>query len=222
MKVNCSSFIFEYLGANVNATNKKGDTPLIYAVKLQLPEIVGILTQMEIDANINAKNGIGTTALHYAAAFDNKEIANVLLQLNADIFAADKTGKTPVHIACRYGSRRVLKLIIDASNQHVVRKIIRDTDMEGNTPLMLAKSALNFSSHNIELLITCGSNLQAFNHNHSRVLHFYSKVDDKEINESILHKEQSLLYQKNYDLETPLHIVAKYGHRDTCFLYAEK
>ena len=180
-----------------------------------------MLTQMEMDTNVNATNAIGTTALHYAAAFDNKEIASILLRLNAEIFAADKTGKNPVHIACKYGSRRVLKLILDANGQ-LVRKIIRECDSEGNTPLMLAKSALNFSSHNIELLIACGSHLQAFNHNHNRVLHFYSRVDDKEINESILHKEQTLLQHKNYDLETPLHIAAKYGHKDTCFLYAEK
>lgn len=210
-----------YIGADVNVANKKGDTPLIYAVKIQLLEVVGMLTKVEMDPNVNARNAVGTTALHYAAAFDNKEIASILLQLNADIFIADKTCKTPVHIACKYGSRNVLKMIMDTNHQHV-RKIIRDTDWEGNTPLMLAKSAVNFSAHNIELLIACGSNLQAFNHNHSRVLHFYSSIDDKEINENILHKEQTLLQHKNYDHETPLHVAAKYGHKDTCFLYAEK
>ena len=212
---------FYYLGADVNVANKKGDTPLIYAVKIQVPEVVGMLTKVEMDPNVNARNVIGTTALHYAAAFDNKEIASILLQLNADIFIADKTGKTPVHIACRYGSRNVLKLIMDVNHQDV-QKIVDDHDMEGNTPLMLAKSALNFSAQNIDLLIACGSNLQAFNRNHSRILHFYSSIDDKEINENILHKEQMLLQHKNYDLETPLHVAAKYGHKDTCFLYAEK
>ena len=194
---------------------------MIYAVKFQLPEVVRVLTEMEMNANVNARNAIGITALHYAAAFDNQEIAAILLQLNADVFIADRTGKTPVHIACKYGSRKVLQLIID-TNHHHVRKIVRDTDSEGNTPLMLAKSAMKFSRHNIELLIACGSNLLAFNHDHNRVLHFYSNCDDKEINEKILDEEPSLLQHVNYDRETALHIAAKFGYKDTCFLYAEK
>ena len=194
---------------------------MIYAVKIQLVEVINLLTEVGTGINVNARNLIGTTALHYAAAFDNEEIAAILLKLNADIFIADRTGKTPVHIACKYGSRKVLKLIMDA-NHHHVRKIIRDTDLEGNTPLMLAKSALNLSTHNIELLMACGSNLLAFNHDHNRVLHFYSNYDDKEINESILHQEPSLLQHMNYDRETALHIAAKFGHKETCFLYAEK
>ena len=212
---------FKHLGADVNTANKKGDTPLIYAVKFQLPEVVRMLAKMEINVNFSARNAIGTTALHYAAAFDNQEIAAILLQLNADVFIADRTGKTPVHTACKYGSRKVLKLIMD-TNHDQVQKIVHNADLEGNTPLMLAKCALHFSRHNIELLMACGSKLLAFNHDHNRVLHFYSNVDDKEINENILHEEPTLLQHTNYDCETPLHIAAKFGHKDTCFLYAEK
>ena len=194
---------------------------MIYAVKLQLLEIVSILVRVETPPDVNVTNSLGTTALHYAAAFDNKEISTLLLQLNADVFIADKAGTTPVHIACKYGSEKVLKLIIDTKPDHT-RQITRDTDEEGNTPLMLAKSAHSFSAHNIEILIACGSQLKAFNHHHNRLLHFYSNVDDKEINEDILCKDQTLLHHKNYDRETPLHIAAKYGYKETCFLYAEK
>ena len=211
----------KHLGAVVNVANKKGDTPLIYAVKIQVPEVVSMLTEREMDVNVNAKNVTGTTALHYAAAFDNKEIATTLLQLHADIFIADRSGKTAVHIACKYGSRKVLKLMMDMCHHHV-EKIVRDPDLQGNTPLMLAKSALNYCPHNIELLINHGSNLLAFNHVHNRLLHFYSSVDDKDINEVILHRKPTLLEQLNDDHETALHIAAKYGHKDTCFLYAEK
>ena len=180
-----------------------------------------MLTEREMDVNVNAKNVTGTTALHYAAAFDNKEIATTLLQLHADIFIANRCGKTAVHIACKYGSRKVLKLMMDMCHHHV-EKIVRDPDLQGNTPLMLAKSALNYCPHNIELLINRGSNLLAFNHVHNWLLHFYSSVDDKDINEVILHREPTLLEQLNDDHETALHIAAKYGHKDTCFLYAEK
>ena len=208
-------------GADVNTPNKRGDTPLIYAVKIQLPEVLKMLTTKEMNPEVDKTNAVGTTALHYAAAFDNAEVVTILLQLKADIFITNKTGMTPVHIACKYGSRKVLKLIMDTHRQHV-RKICRETDLQGNTPLLLAKSAVNYSPHSIDLLISCGCNLLAFNYDHNRVLHFYSNVDDREINENILHKEPSLLEHRNYDRETALHVAAKHGHKDTCFLYAEK
>ena len=209
------------IGADINAANGEGDTPLIYAVKFQLIKVIQFFTKMEVYLDVNAKNATGTTALHYAAAIDNKEITTILLLLRADIFAANKSGKTPVHAACIYGSEKVLRLIMEMK-QNVIRQIVCNVDDGGNTPLMMAKSALNYSTHNIELLIDCGSNINAFNQNHEHILHFYSSIDDKDTNENLLLKEQSLLLHKNYNLETPLHIAAKYGHKDTCFLYAER
>ena len=194
---------------------------MIYAVKFQLLEVVSILVRAENPPDVNATNFLGATALHYAAAVDNKEISALLLKLNADVFIADKHGKTPVHIACKYGSEKVMKLIIDEKPDHI-QQITHDTDEEENTPLMLAKSAHSFSPHNIEILIEKGSQLDTFNHHHNCLLHFYSNVDDKEINEEILNKDQTLLHHKNYERETPLHIVAKYGYKETCFLYAKR
>ena len=207
-----------FAGADVNAANKKGNTPLIYAVKCQLLDVVDLLVKAETFNSVDACNSNGSTALCYAAAFDNYEIAGRLLSLKANVFAI---GNIAVHAACKYGSEKVLQLLLETNRDHV-RRLVRETDKDGNTPLMLAKSALTFSSKNIELLIACGSNLLAFNHEHNRILHFYCSTDDKDINENILQKEPTLLSHKNYDLETPLHVVAKYGHKDTCFLYAEK
>jgi len=212
---------FFLLGADVNAPNKKGNTPLIYAVKCQLPDVIDLLTNADTFSGVNACNNNGNTALCYATAFDNREIAEKLLSFNADVFAINKAGNMALHTACKYGSEKVLRLLLETNRDHV-RRIVRETDKDGNTPLMLAKSAVKFSLKNIELLIACGSNLLAFNHEHNRILHFYCNTDDKDINENILQKEPSLLSHKNYDLETPLHVAAKYGHKDTCFLYAEK
>ena len=209
------------IGADINATNREGDTPLICAVKFQLVEVIQFFTTTDAFIDVNAKNLTGTTALHYAAAIDNKEITAILLQMKADIFVSNKSGKTPVHTACKYGSEKVLQLITEVK-QSDIRQIVRDVDDGGSTPLMIAKSAVNYSTHNIELLIDCGSNINAFNHNHDRILHFYSSIDDKDTNENLLLKDQTLLLHKNYNLETALHIAAKHGHKDSCFLYAER
>ena len=212
-------FHYLYSGADVNTTNKKGNTPLIYAVKYQLPSVIEVLINTNNFNSINACNDSGNTALCYAAAFDNKEIAERLLSLNADLFAADKTGDMAIHTACKCGSEKVLLLLLSKDQD---KRLVHAADANGNTPLMLAKSASVYSPNNIRLLISRGSNLMAFNHDHNRILHLYGSTDDKDINEDILQKEPSLLSHKNYDLETPLHVAAKYGHATTCFYYCEK
>jgi len=212
-------FHYLYIGANVNTTNKKGNTPLIYAVKYQLPRVIEVLVKTKTFNSINICNNSGNTALCYAAAFDNKVIAERLLSLNADVFAADKTGDMAIHTACKCGSEKVLLLLLSKVDG---KRLVHVADTNGNTPVMLAKSASIYSKNNVRLLISHGSNLMAFNHDHSRILHFYGSMDDKDINEDILEKEPSLLSCKNYNLETPLHVAAKCGHAATCFYYCEK
>jgi len=188
-------------------------------VKCQRPDVIDVLVKAETFNSINACNSSGNTALWYAAAFDDIEMAKKLLSLSADSIT-DETRITALHAACKYSCEGVLQLILNANESS--QKLINRTDKNGNTPLMLAKSAPIYSPNNIKLLIGHDPNLRAFNHDHNRILHFYSSVDDKDINEDILQKEPSLLYHKNYDLETPLHVAARCGHAGTCFLYAEK
>jgi len=187
-------------------------------VKCQLPDVIDVLVKAEGFNSVNACNNNGNTALWYAAALDNMMITKRLLSLSADVLA-DKEGNTALHAACKFSSECVLPLLLNTTKS---QKLVNRSDKDGNTPLMLAKSASIYSPNNIRLLISHNPCLRLFNHDHNYILHFYSSVDDKDINEDFLQKEPSLLYHKNYNLETPLHVAAKYGYAGTCFLYAEK
>ena len=90
------------------------------------------------------------------------------------------------------------------------------------TPLLVAKSAVNYSLHNIQTLIKAGSEISVVDIYKNSILHLYSAEDDTSVYDDILDKDDSLLSSTNCNLETPLHIAASYGHSDTCFYFMEK
>ncbi len=81
-------------GANVNATNLRGGTSLMYAVVSGNPETVRIL--LIRGANINQAGSNGWTALMIAAAKGRKEIAQILLDHGSEVNVRDMYGWTPL------------------------------------------------------------------------------------------------------------------------------
>jgi ankyrin repeat protein len=84
-------------GANVEATNRLGDTALKLSAKKPYPDIVKLL--IERGANVNAKGPNGHTALIYAAYNGHMENVKLLLAAGADPNAtatdADRPGSAP-------------------------------------------------------------------------------------------------------------------------------
>jgi len=83
-------------GAEVNAKNDNGQTPLMLAIALnQNPEIIKML--LSAGANVNAKDKNGKTPLVYAATFNqNPEIIKLLLEAGADPLIADNKGRRAI------------------------------------------------------------------------------------------------------------------------------
>ena len=78
-------------GANVNAKNDTGMSPLHNAVTKEVVELL-----IAEGANVNAKNKHGGTPLHEAAASGHKEIVELLIAEGADVGAKANDGKTPL------------------------------------------------------------------------------------------------------------------------------
>ncbi len=94
-------------GANINAMDKYGNTPLHMAV-FKSNDSSDEMCQFLIEngANVNKNNSLGETPLHMAAHVTkyhevNINIVNVLLQNGADVNAIDKKGQTPLDIAIK-------------------------------------------------------------------------------------------------------------------------
>src|SRR6516162_4839199 len=96
-------------GADVNARNAEGDTPLILASFYGSPECVELL--VEKGADVNAANKAGATPLIRAAT--DYEKARLLVAAGANVHARTTLGNTPLILAARRaGNSRTVQLLV--------------------------------------------------------------------------------------------------------------
>ena len=89
------------LGANINAQNDDGDTPLHVAARQGVLLVVRTLLRYRPDVDI--QNNDDETPLYCAVDAGNVDIAEELLRNNAAPNIADNLGYTPLHIASSRG-----------------------------------------------------------------------------------------------------------------------
>ena len=81
-------------GADVDAKNKHGGTPLHYTAIKEIAELL-ILN----GAEVNAKDGNGWVPLHYAVGRDHRDVAETLIAKGADVNAKGTDGKASLDLA---------------------------------------------------------------------------------------------------------------------------
>ena len=130
-------------GANVNAVNEYGYTPLMYAsgvgdtpVATKINMILQLLTA---GASINATNNVGENALHCAIeSNEDVEIARLLVRRGIDVKAVTSASKwTPLHtcLYCKRNSKELIDELVQAgADLHAV-------DKQGKTPAQLIASS---------------------------------------------------------------------------------
>ena len=141
-------------GANVNARNRREETPLMTAAAYNTLEAVQTL--INAGANVKAEGENGQTAL-LAAATSRKspQIVQALLKAGARVNEAAKGGVTPLMGAASNNKfPEIAKSLIDAG-----AKVNATTDT-GLTPLMLAAKS-NSHEDIMALLIAAGAKVNA-------------------------------------------------------------
>jgi len=121
-------------GVDINATNKSGYTPLIYATKKGNLDIISML--VVAGADVNGKDTIqGDTPLIYATSRADIPTVTLLIEKGADInLQNDLNGDTPLIWAVKNNEIGIVKLLLD-------RGATPDqANNLGLTPLMLAES----------------------------------------------------------------------------------
>jgi hypothetical protein len=101
--------------ADVNARNKYGNTPLLFASALHTldnPEVAQILLGHGADPNACFSDD-STSPLHFASEHGNVEVARVLIEHGADVEMKDAWGKTPLVIASEGGHEEIVELLLE-------------------------------------------------------------------------------------------------------------
>jgi len=130
-------------GADANAKNSEGMTPLNMAASMGNDTVVEKLRSKGVDLD-QRDDLYGFTALHYAARFGNKNVAELLIAHGADIKAKDKWDYQPIHWAAHHDRADVVELLISKGADVNAKTSL------GQTPLQLAQERRNTKT--IELL----------------------------------------------------------------------
>ena len=118
-------------GANPNARDKDGLTPLHWAASEGHADIVKIL--LEHGADPNTKIKYGWTPLHYASREGHADVVKLLLEHGADPNTKKDDGLTPLHVAAFSGHADVVKLLLEHGADPNARNYL------GWTPLDVAE-----------------------------------------------------------------------------------
>ena len=198
-------------GADINTTNKEGQTPLLAACEQGNIEIATLL--MKNGAQINATNKGERPLLNLACAKGNIEIVTLLIENGADINKVDVDGRSPLILACRNGITEVAKLLIKQGAE------FQQVNREGETPLLAACEQGNIEI--ATLLIKNGAQINATNKGGRPLLNLACAKGNIEI-VTLLIENGADLNTTNKEGLTPLLAACYNGNREVAALLIEK
>lgn len=142
-------------GANVNAINQKGDTPLTLACGYG--HIEKAMALIAAGADVNARDGDGDTPLTLACVNGQKEIAVALLAAGADV-DANVCSINSLHLACLQGYEDIVKVLLRAGAD-VDAHLIEESTEDDFTALHIAIS--NHFTPMAKTLIAAGADVNS-------------------------------------------------------------
>ena len=174
-------------GADVNAKDEGGQTPLHRAALRGHKEIVELLIANGADRN--AKDLNGRTPLHYAT-FGYNETVELLLASGTDVNPKDRGGQTPLDLAIQQKKPETAALL---------RK--HEGKSGANDSILIAASVGNIEA--VKQHLATGADVNAKDKFGSTPMHTAARFGQKEVSELLIAKGADV-NAKNNDGVTPL------------------
>ena len=138
-------------GADANARDGMGSTPLIDAAWSGNVEIARVLLEHGADVNATHREA-GSTALEYAVLTGQTAVVKLLLGAGADTSRRYRYDQTVLHIAAARGFPPILELLADSHAS------LNPVDANGNTPL--DEAVLHNQAEAVRFLIAQGADVK--------------------------------------------------------------
>ncbi|WP_265022323.1 ankyrin repeat domain-containing protein [Wolbachia endosymbiont (group B) of Ischnura elegans] len=209
-------------GADIEAKDNKGRTPVLFAIYLGKWHIVHLLINK--GANIDAKDNIGRTPLHWAARNGHLSIVQHLIEKGANLSIKDNDGKTPLDLARDKGHNNVVEYLqqtqlgldrqlltavqggnLNEVKDFVVRGASLDTQDSNNgwTPIIYAARGSKWDA--VKFLIAQGAKFNNEITYQGTPLHFAAQEGNSNMVQFLLDKGANIEAQDAYNRK-PLHI----------------
>ncbi len=155
-------------GANVNARNNLGKTPLHYAIESCDVETTKVLLENRAKPNVFDNNG--KAPIHYVAELGNMELMELLIERGANVnartypkdFENYLKNRNSLKEVLRYWGSRIMGLLEKAGatvELYYVNQLMEEAIDIGLTPLHIASRAGNFEM--VKYLVAKGANINA-------------------------------------------------------------
>lgn len=187
-------------GANVNAKDEFGRSPLHYTVEYDSSKISEVLISM--GSNVNAKNNFGETPLHFAATYNANKVAEILISKEADVSARDNLNHTPLHCVSETNANEVATLLI------IKGVDISAKNNAGRTSLHCA--AMCDADTVTNLLISKGANVNEKDNVGLTALHLSAVCNANKVAKLLISKKADINAKDKFG-RTPLQCVTCYG-----------
>ncbi|XP_071494309.1 uncharacterized protein [Diadema antillarum] len=192
-------------GADANATDSSGNTPVIFAAEGDEPAVVKYLVGKGADVNQGNKNG--RRAVHCAAYKGLADCMRILINSGCDVNLQDDDGDTAIHDAVNKGGVDVVELLLGSRELDLALTNKRDL-----TPLQFA--AFLDRPSEAELIVKAfPKSIIIPREDGNTVLHIAAVNNHAEVIKKILAVQDHglCLDSKNEDALTALHLACAKG-----------
>ncbi len=226
-------------GADVNARNDKGETPLHHAAAWGSKDVVEQL--ISEGADVHTKDGRGRTPLHHAALWGGRDIAELLISEGAASNEEDNDGQTPLYVAMHCGTpdRKDVVKVLAAEGAGVsaihlaaymgdLAKVKSSLDAgvgvnakDGEGFALLHAAASGGQMEIVEFLIASGADANARDNKGATPLHKAARQGRKDVAEVLIAAGADIEVADDHNVR-PLHAAAYSSAKDVAQLLIAK